>query len=136
MNLFFNRDKRFTKGLTYFYLPYAIFGDLTLLLEPVLVSILFYTVLRFGDFVTLLSTVVVISSYLSLNILLENTLNAKEKIKFVLLSPFMYVLFYILSLVEYIALIKAVVKLPTIKQSLSRKVSHWEHVERLGLNKS
>lgn len=129
-NLFFNKDERFTRGLTHFYLPYAIFGDITLLIEPVLVSVLFYIVLRFGDFITLLSTVVVISSYLALNILLESTLNTKEKIKFSLLSPFMYFFFYTLSLVEYIALVKTIVRLPRLKRSISRSVSNWKHVER------
>ena len=42
-SMFFTTDKRFTKPLTWIYLPYAIFSDLAFLLEPFLSYIFFFT---------------------------------------------------------------------------------------------
>lgn len=131
-NMFFNRDKRFTKGFSFLYLPYAIFSDLTFLFEPVLVFYIFYIILRYSDIFTLIASLLVISIYMSLNIFLENTLDKKEKIKFILLSPIMYFSFFILSFVEYFALLKSIVNLPKLKQSILKSGYNWDHVSRLG----
>ena len=131
-NLFFKRDPKFTKGLTHLYLPYAVFGDIAFLLEPLLVSIIFYIVFMLGDLATLISTVTLMSLYLIINILLESTLNTKAKIKYVVMAPFMYLFFYVLSLVEYVALIKTLVRLPALRKSISKGMSRWQHVERIG----
>jgi hypothetical protein len=42
----------------------------------------------------------------------------------------MYFFFYILSFVEYIALIKSYAQYGTIRSSLKNNVCGWEHVER------
>lgn len=132
-NMFFSRDKRFTKGLSFFYLPYAIFSDIAFLLEPALVSYIFYIILRYGDIFTLAISLTIISIYISLNIFLENTLSKKEKVKFILLSPLMYFSFYILSFVEYLALLKSLLMLPRLKQSILKSNYNWSHVSRLGV---
>ena len=62
---------------------------------------------------------------------MENTIKGKVKIKYVLLAPFMYLFFYILSFVEYIALIKSLAYLPTLKKSISQNKCDWAHVDRL-----
>ncbi len=127
-NLFFNRGSQYTRGLTYFYLPYAIFGDVAFLIEPLVIGYIFFLVIRYGDLLTLLSTLLVMSSYIILNILLEGTLTREEKAHYVLLAAPMYLFFYLMSLVEYLALIKTIVKLPTLRKSLGE--SRWEHVTR------
>ena len=132
-NMFFSRDSRFTKGLTFFYLPFAIFCDIAFLFEPLIVLYIFYIVIRFGDFTTLFSIVVLISTYIILNILMENTIQGRDKLKYIIAAPFMYFFFYILSFVEYVALIKAVVRLPFLRKSISQKACRWDHVERLDL---
>ncbi len=135
-NMFFNRDKRFTKGLTFFYLPFAIFTDISFFLEPILVLYIFYVIFRFSDIITLLSALFIMSSYIILNILMENTIKGKEKIKYVMLAPFMYLFFYILSFVEYIALIKSLAHLPTLRKSISQNKCDWDHVDRLGIKQT
>ena len=129
-NLFFNIDNKFTKLLTFFYLPYAIFSDFAFFLEPIMIGYIMYVILAYKDFLTLLSAIAVISLYLSANLVMENTLNWKEKIVLLPLVPSMYLLFYILSFVEYFALIKMLIKLPSLKSSLSAKICNWTHVNR------
>ncbi len=130
INLFFNSDKRFTKGLTFVYLPFAIFSDLAFFLEPIFVTFIFYIVVFYGSFFTLLTTFSVISAYIILNILLEPTIPKNDKIKYSLLAPSMYIFFYLLSFVEYVALIRGLVNLPRLRESISKNISSWEHVAR------
>lgn len=132
LNMFFSRDKKFTKGLTFFYLPFAIFGDLAFIVEPLLVTYIFYLIIFYGSVFTLVSAVAVISLYISLNIFLEDSIDRSSKWKMVLLSPLMYFLFYILSLVEYFALVKTLIKLPSLGQSIKENSYSWTHVDRLG----
>lgn len=130
INLFFNRDKRFTKGLTFVYLPFAIFSDFAFFFEPLFVTFIFYIVFVYGSLFTLVTTMAVISSYIIVNILLEPTISKNDKIKYCLLAPSMYIFFYVLSFVEYVALIRGLVNLPNLRESISKNISSWEHVTR------
>ena len=129
-NLFFNTDYKFTKALTCLYLPYAIFSDIAFFFEPILIGFIMYVVISYGDLLTLFSAMLVVSLYTSLNVLMENTLSMRERIILLPLVPSMYVFFYILSFVEYYALIKALIGLPHLKSSIAQKICSWTHVER------
>lgn len=129
-NLFFNSDARFSKQLTWLYLPYALFSDISFFLEPFLIGYIFYVIFAFSDFITLFSAIAVISGYMALNLFLENTLTVKEKLLLLPFVPSMYVFFYMLSYVEYYALIKMIIGLPKLKESLSAKICTWTHVAR------
>lgn len=129
-HMFFSIDSRFTKSLSWFYLPFALFGDLMYLLEPLLLSYIIAVSIVYQDPWALLSAWIVISTYLMLNILAEDTFSAKTKVKLLLLAPFIYILFYILNFVEYIALMKSVFKLHTLRQSLLQDKAGWVRVSR------
>lgn len=131
-SMFFSFDKKYTKGLTWFYLPYALFSDLAFLTEPIVVGFLLYVTIAYHDVTTIVSALIVITVYFIFNILGEDTILPKDKIIFILLAPIMYLLFYILSVVEYIALIKSLVNLPKLSRSLLQKDYCWTHVKRLG----
>lgn len=131
-NMFFNSSKKFSKGLTLFYLPFAIFCDIAFFFEPIILIFLLYLVFAFGDFVTIFSAFLVIVIYLSLNIIAEDTISTKEKMMLLLIAPSMYIYFYVLSFAEYVALIKAILNLGKLKESLGQNDNSWTHVERLG----
>ncbi len=130
--MFFNRDSKYSKGLTFFYLPFAIYSDIAFFFEPLLVTYILFLLIKFGDLITLLTAFVVISAYISINILAEDTIKLKDKVLMILLAPTMYFLFYILSFVEYVALIKTLVNLKDLKKSLALNKASWQHVERSG----
>ena len=48
------------------------------------------------------------------------------------MSPLMYALFYLLSVVEYIALVQSVIRLPKLRKSISKEQVTWESPERSG----
>jgi len=130
--MFFNRDKKYSKGLTFVYLPLALFNDITFSLEPLIITYIFYIIIRFSDLRTLLSTVLIISTYLILNVFMEQSMNRGEKVKLALAAPAMYLFFYVLSFVEYVALVKTLLKINTLKKSITKKRNPWTHVARFG----
>lgn len=128
--LFFNRDAKHSRWLTWVYLPYALFSDLAFFFEPFMVSYIAYIVVAYGDWVTLASAFGIVGGYITLNILAEDTIPTRLKIVLALIAPFMYFFFYLLSYVEYLALIKTYMKFWEIPASIEAKNCGWTHVER------
>jgi cellulose synthase/poly-beta-1,6-N-acetylglucosamine synthase-like glycosyltransferase len=130
--MFFNRDKKYTKLLTCFYLPFAVYGEIAFIFEPILIGYILVITFYYRDLFILISACVVISIYISVNIMADDTMLLKDRLKLILLAPLMYFLFYILSFVEYVALIRSLVKIHKLQKTLNEGVSHWQHVERTG----
>lgn len=132
LSLFFNKDQRYTKLLTFWYLPFAIYGDFAFLFEPILVGYIFFITFYYRDIMTILSACIVLSVYFSMNALAEETLSLRDRIQFIITSPLMYFLFFVLSFVEYIALIKTILNIRGLSASLEDDICNWQHVERFG----
>lgn len=130
LNLFFNTDKKHSKLLTWGYLPYAIFGEMAFFLEPLTVTYILYIIVRYSDPWTLLGAILIITAYFAIIILGDETISWQKKVPLLLLTPMMYFLFYALSFVEYIALIKSLVHLHKIPESIGQNNQSWVHVER------
>jgi cellulose synthase/poly-beta-1,6-N-acetylglucosamine synthase-like glycosyltransferase len=128
--LFFNTSQKHSRWLTWFYLPYALFSDLAFFFEPFMVSYIAYIVIAYGDWVTLASAFGVVGGYIALNILAEDTIPLRQKLALAAIAPFMYFFFYILSYVEYLALIKTYMKFWEIPESIKARNCGWTHVER------
>lgn len=129
-SLFFSFQRQHGKLLSWLYLPYALFSDIAFFFEPFMVSYLLYVVFRYSDWTSLLSAFVVVSFYIILNVLSEEQLTFEERARLLLFAPSMYLFFFVLSYVEYFALIKTYAKFWTIPKSIKAKICGWEHVER------
>ena len=129
--LFFNRSHKYDKRLTWYQLPYALVGEFVLLLEPFLVGYILFVVLRYADLTSLLSVYVIVTSFIFLILLGEESERFRVKLGLALLLPLTYLLMYILTAVEFLALIKSARK---SRQLFKREMhkSSWEHVERSG----
>lgn len=129
--MFFSRSAKYDKKLTWYQLPYAIFGEMILFLEPLLVSYILYVVVLFSDLTSLIWVYVIVTAFVFLLFIGEDTDNFKTKARLAPFLPMAYFLMYTLTAVELFALYKS------IKQSraLFRQDLHagsWEHVERSG----
>lgn len=131
-DLFFSFDSKYTKGLSWFYLPYAVFSDITFFLEPVLITYVWWMILYYKDIYSFFTMIAVVTFYLSLNIFSEETFSFIEKIELVVIAPFMYFLFYVLSVVEYTALVKSWVNMPKLRRSLLNQKQNWQPITRSG----
>ncbi len=129
-SMFFTNDKKFTKGLTWLYLPFALWNDFAFIFEPIIITYIVLISIIFRDPFTILSAFTVLTFYLSMNILAENTIPLKLRLKLLLLTPFMYVLFYVLSYVEYVALIKSLGNIHALKNSLTTQNNTWHPIKR------
>jgi len=134
--LFFSFDKKYTKGLSWFYLPFALFTDITFFLEPLMLTYIWLVILGHRDYGSFLVMIAIVTYYLVLNILSEDTFSFKEKLELIIVAPFMYILFYTLSMVEYVALIKSWINMPGLKKSLLSDKQNWKPITRLGFKES
>ncbi len=131
-SLFFSTNKKHGRLLSYWYLPYAIFGELALLLEPLMIGVVVGVSLFTQDFASLLSVYLLVTSYILLVVLSETTESIKQRLKLAATIPFMYMLLYILTVVEFAALVKSVRNSRSLFSNKPQE-GKWEHVERLGV---
>ena len=93
-NMFLSRDTKFSKSLSWFYMPFAIYGDLAYLFEPILFLYILVVSIYYRDPVTIISAWMVITTYILINIMAEDTLTLKEKLVLIPGAPLMYFLLY------------------------------------------
>jgi poly-beta-1,6-N-acetyl-D-glucosamine synthase len=129
-SIFFNPDKKYSKQLTWLMLPYAVFQEMLFIAEPLVVGYIFYTSIKYHSTATMVYALIVISSYILLNIWSTAHLSYKDKLRLTLLAPPMYLLMYMMSIVEYIALAQAIIKLPRLRKSISGERTTWKSPER------
>lgn len=129
--LFFSKNKKYDKRLTWYQLPYAVIGEIVLLLEPLLVGYILFVLLLFADTTSILSVYVIVTSFVFLMLLGEETETTKTKLSLAVALPATYILMYILTAVEFVALAQSIAK---SRQLWRREMEHssWEHVERSG----
>ncbi len=125
-SLMFNMDKKHSKLFTLVWLPYVILSTVIFLINPPIIAYVFFHIIKYHDIASLLFGVVVVSANAIYNIFLENTLTLKEKVRFSLIAPSMYIFFYVIIGVEYIAIIKGLISL--IKRT--DITNTWSHVNR------
>jgi biofilm PGA synthesis N-glycosyltransferase PgaC len=129
--LFFNNAKKYDKKLTWLQLPYAVFGEAILLLEPFLIGYILYITLSFTDLSSMLSVYLIVTAFVVLMLSGEDSESFKSKLVLALTLPLAYFLMYILAAVEFIALIKSIARTRKLLRQEYNEGS-WEHVERSG----
>ena len=125
-------ERKHTVGLTGSSCPTRCWQEVLYLIEPIIVT----TISRserstYHSPWTLVTAMVIISLYVIVNILGTVHLSRKDKLVLSLMSPLMYVFFYLLSVVEYIALVQSVIRLPKLRKSISEEKVTWKSPERV-----
>ena len=132
--LFFNRHQKYRKGLTFYQLPYAIFGEFSLLLEPILVTFVVATAIAAGDGYSLIWMFGFMMLYMGAIILGDREISLRQRLILMLQAPLIWPLFYILSAAEFAALIKCLIRLPKLRASMqTTHAASWDHVTRTAL---
>lgn len=129
--LFFNSSKKYDKRLTWYQLPYAIIGEAVLFLEPVLVGYILFVVLRYADVTSLVSVYVIVTAFVMLMAAAEETESTKTKLALAACLPGVYVFMYILTAVEFAALVQSLRRTRALFGNAQTETT-WEHVERSG----
>ncbi len=124
-SLFFSRESNHSVRLSWFMLPYVLLQDIVFFFEPVIIGWLLFLIVLLADISILSSAVIVLSGYIILCLWSSSHLSVKERLRLTYYAPTMYAFIYVLSLAEYVALIKSLVRLPNLKKSIATKHVTW-----------
>lgn len=129
-SMFFSKDKQYAKRLSWFMLPFAILQDIFFFAEPIVLAYFIYMSLRYADTSIFASAAIVLSIYLLVNLWSSGHLSIKERLRLTYYAPPMYLAMYILSFAEYFALIKSLILLPKLSDSIKRRHFTWQSPKR------
>jgi cellulose synthase/poly-beta-1,6-N-acetylglucosamine synthase-like glycosyltransferase len=105
-HLFFSLSKKHNKILTWIILPLSIFGELQLLLEFVFLLFLYAYAFVMHDFTSFVSGILVVCSMFFVQMVFDDS--TRLRWTFYLLAPIGWLLFYVSTFVEYMALVNSV----------------------------
>lgn len=130
LDMMFSRNSNHTKQLTYIQLPFVFYSEFTFLLEPLLLGFLVYVSYIFQDLTSLQWVIGFYAFFTSVTVVSDRHLNKEEKVLLITLSPLSYVFFFIISIVEYVALIKCIIGYNGIINARKIDICSWDHVDR------
>ena len=123
--LFFSRNKKYNPYLTFLLLPVAVYAEITLLFEGLLLSVFYGYTIFSNDYLPL----VFVISFLSVIIILQIIFDARSRFhkNLLLLAPVAWIIFYIIDVVEFQALYRSLNKL------WKRESLEWQKWSRTGV---
>lgn len=126
-------DKEFSKFLTLYRLPMAFFSELMLLVQPFLLLYVVYLSIVFKTPQLFWGAYITITAYVLWAIWPDEHVSYKRKLSLSIYAPVMYFIFYIMDLVQIIAIIRCLVNPRQIFRKTA-PVSNWISPERAGEN--
>ncbi len=124
-SLFFRIKGQHSKFLSFLILPVALFAEMLLFFEVILLPLFFVYTFLSGDFIPLIFAV----SFLSIIIILQIMTDVKrrENKEVILWIPVAWLIFYFVDFIEYVALVKSLAKI------VKNKTVAWQKWERVGV---
>lgn len=126
--MFFSLKRCHNKPLGWFILPYALFSELQLFLEPIGATFLIAYSILSGEFTPLALSMLFIGITYFVVAIFGRELKLKQRINLILLWPLTWALFYILMWIEFMALVRGW-HMVLRGDSLS-----WQHWRREGID--
>lgn len=124
-DIFFSR--KIHRRLSYFWLPFVAIREISVLFEPIVPLFVLFLFFSYGDWVTLIAGMAVVSITTSIQLSLEDTLSKRERFRLFLSAPAMYFLMYLINFVWFISLLKTILNL----KELNKAKGNWKPVERV-----
>ncbi len=126
-----NVNKKYSRALTFYRIPMAFWGEIMLLFEPIMLAYIFVLSMQAKNPAMFIGAYMTITLYLLWNIWPDEHTGLKSKLRLSAYAPIMYLLFYVMNLVQVIAIFKC---LFNFKQMTLRDAtpSSWISPERSG----
>lgn len=105
--MFFSLNKKHNKTLGWFILPFALFAEVQLLLEPIGATLLLTYSIVAGEFVSLALSMLFVGISYFVVALFGNSLSFRERIHLLALWPVTWPLFYLVVWIEFHALLRS-----------------------------
>jgi cellulose synthase/poly-beta-1,6-N-acetylglucosamine synthase-like glycosyltransferase len=128
--MFFSMDRRHNKPLSWFILPFALFAEIQLLLEPIGATLLITYSIISGEFVSLAMSMLFVGISYQIVALFGNKLSFKERVTLISMWPFTWPLFYIIVWIEFHALLRS------LQMVLRGDALEWQKWQREGIETS
>jgi len=116
--LFFRNAPDYTKFLTWFRLPLAVFMGIVALFVPILLTYFLYMTVKLREPDLLLLSCAVLGIFLLSAIWSDDHLRLHRKLVLILLLPVTYGVFYVMSFVQIFAVLRSLPFLPDSKSSV------------------
>lgn len=124
-HLFFSTRKGHNVYLTFLILPIALFAEILLFFEGVLLTIFYTYTFYTGDFIPLVVFIGFLASVIFMQILTDAKTRYHANLFFV--APVAWLIFYVMDFVEYQALLRSIWRL------IKRKELGWQRWNRVGV---
>ncbi len=131
-SVFFSRDRKHGKLLSWVYLPFVLFSEGLLLFDPFITLFVMWSTFVYAGITGFLTVYLFVSMFSVINILAESTEPWKAKSRLLLLAPFAYFLLMLMSFVDFVVLVQSLAKVHKIFRGTSKQ-GHWTPVERTGV---
>jgi cellulose synthase/poly-beta-1,6-N-acetylglucosamine synthase-like glycosyltransferase len=105
-DLLANTDRRYSRMLTFYRIPMAFFGELMLLLEPLAIGYVIYVCWMLATPSMVVGAYMTITIYLLLNLWPDEHMTFAKKVRMSLMTPIMYFVFYLMNIVQLIAIVR------------------------------
>ncbi len=128
-NMFFSFNHKHKFILCWIILPISIFGELQMFMEPIFIIALYTYCFLTNDFISFVSGMLIVSTMFYIIFLFDNfSIKNMKKSEFLILAPISWLLFYIATFVEFVALIQSVWGI------LKKKEIKWQKWDRVGVD--
>ncbi|NCT54588.1 glycosyltransferase family 2 protein [Candidatus Falkowbacteria bacterium] len=124
-NLFFKIKGQHSKFLSFLILPVALFSEILLFFEVILLPVFFVYTFLSGDFIPLIVVVSILSIIIFLQIITD--VKWRENKDVIFWAPIAWLVFYFVDFIEYVALVKSIIKI------IKNKTVAWQKWERVGV---
>lgn len=124
-SLFFSLSKKHHPYLTCLVLPVAIYAELALFLEALLLSVFYGYTIYTGDYMPLAFMICFVSAIITLQILFDPKMKFHSNL--LMLAPVAWLMFYVIDLVEFQALCRSMHRL------IKREELEWQTWARVGI---
>lgn len=128
--MFFSWEKRHNKPLSWFILPYSMFSEIQLLLEPIGATLLITYSLISGEFVSLALSMLFVGISYVIVATFNSSMTWKERLGLIALWPVTWPLFYLLVWIEFNALVRS------LQMVLRGDTLEWQQWQREGVSDS
>lgn len=119
-----NNDPAYSRMLTMYRVPVAFLSEILLMLEPFILMYVIYLSVVNQTLSLFIGAYMTITLYVLWTIWPDEHTSNKDKVKLSLYSPFMYFIFYIMNLVQIVALVK-VLRHPSKVMGTGTTGSSW-----------
>jgi biofilm PGA synthesis N-glycosyltransferase PgaC len=130
-SLFMNIGRRYNPSLTWYRIPMAFMGELIVLTEPILMAVIIYFSFLALSPQAFIGAYALITAYLLWNVWPDEHMPIADKIRMTSYAPVMYFLFYIMNVVQLIAVVRCLFNMRQVLR-LDPTSSVWTSPERAG----